>query len=144
MVQHKGFSIRSATWQADRPSLRWIRRRVFIEEQKIPESEEWDDADENSSHVLVYSEKRDAVGTGRIEPTGKIARLAVIAEYRGQGVGSMMLTWLIEEARKKGFRQVHLHAQTHALDFYKKFGFVSDEEIFSEGGIPHVLARLDL
>ena len=141
---HKPFLIRSASWQADRARLEFVRRQVFIIEQKIPESEEWDDADENSSHVLAFSEKRDVVGTGRLEPTGKIARLAVLGEYRGQGVGSAMLIRLVEEARQRGFDQVYLHAQTHALSFYKKFGFVSDEEIFSEGGIPHVLARLDL
>ena len=141
---HKPFLIRSASWQADRARLEFVRRRVFIIEQKISESEEWDDADENSSHVLAFSEKRDAVGTGRLEPTGKIARLAVLGEYRGQGVGSAMLIRLVEEARQRDFDQVYLHAQTHALNFYKKFGFVSDEEIFSEGGIPHVLARLDL
>jgi predicted GNAT family N-acyltransferase len=141
---HKPFLIRSASWQADRARLEFVRRQVFIIEQKIPESEEWDDADENSSHVLAFSKKRDVVGTGRLEPTGKIARLAVVGQYRGQGVGSAMLIRLVEEARQSGFDQVYLHAQTHALNFYKKFGFVSDEEIFSEGGIPHVLARLDL
>jgi predicted GNAT family N-acyltransferase len=141
---HNPFLIRSASWQADRARLEFVRRQVFIIEQKIPESEEWDDADENSSHVLAFSEKRDVVGTGRLEPTGKIARLAVLGEYRGQGVGSAMLIRLVEEARQRGFDQVYLHAQTHALSFYKKFGFVSDEEIFSEGGIPHVLARLNL
>lgn len=141
---HKPFLIRSASWQADRARLEYVRRQVFIIEQKIPESEEWDDADENSSHVLAFSKKRDVVGTGRLEPTGKITRLAVVGEYRGQGVGSAMLIRLVEEARQRGFDQVYLHAQTHALNFYKKFGFVSDEEIFSEGGIPHVVARLDL
>jgi predicted GNAT family N-acyltransferase len=141
---HKPFLIRSASWQADRARLEYVRRQVFIIEQKIPESEEWDDADENSSHVLAFSKKRDVVGTGRLEPTGKIARLAVVGEYRGQGVGSAMLIRLVEEARQRGFDQVYLHAQTHALNFYKKFGFVSDEEIFSEGGIPHVVAHLDL
>ncbi len=140
---HKPFLIRSASWQADRAGLEFVRRQVLVIEQKIPESEEWDDADENSSHVLAFSEKRDVVGTGRLEPTGKIA-LAVLGEYRGQGVGSAMLIRLVEEARQRGFDQVYLHAQTHALSFYKKFGFVGDEEIFSEGGIPHVLARLDL
>ncbi len=143
-MRHKSFTIRSASWRDDRAELEFVRRQVFIIEQRIPESEEWDDADENSSHVLVFSEKRDAVGTGRIEPTGKITRIAVIADYRGQGVGSAILTRLLDEARQRGFCQVYLHSQTHALGFYKKFGFVSDEEFFSEGGIPHVLARLDL
>ncbi len=143
-MRHKTFTIRPATWQEDSREISFVRRQVFIVEQKIPESEEWDDVDEISSHMLVFSKKRDVVGTGRIEPNGKIARLAVLAEYRGQGVGSAMLTRLVEEARQRGFGRVYLHAQTHALSFYMKFGFVSDEEIFSEGGIPHVLARLDL
>ncbi|MFQ5547651.1 MAG: GNAT family N-acetyltransferase [Woeseia sp.] len=143
-MQHNTFTTRRAVWQEDREDLEYIRRQVFVNEQKIPESEEWDDEDEKSSHVLAFSEKRDVVGTGRLEPAGKIARLAVVAEYRGQGVGSAMLTRLIEEARNRGFSQVYLHSQTHALNFYKKFGFVSDEEIFSEGGIPHVLVRLAL
>ena len=143
-MQHNTYSIRSASWQEDCREISFVRRQVFIVEQKIPESEEWDGEDENSSHILAFSEKRDAVGTGRIEVTGKIARLAVLAECRGQGVGSAMLTRLIEEARQRDFRQVYLHAQTHALSFYEKFGFVSNEEIFLEGGIPHVVARLDL
>ena len=102
------------------------------------------DADENSSHVLAFSEKRDAVGTGRIEATGKIARLTVVAEHRSRGVGAAILERLIEDARGRGYKRVFLHAQTHALDFYKKFGFVSDGKAFMEAGIPHVLASLDL
>ena len=83
---HKMFSMRPASWQDDQQEIVFVRRQVFIIEQKILESDEWDDADANSSYVLAFSEKRDVVGTGRIEPNGKIARLAVLAEYRGQGV----------------------------------------------------------
>ena len=131
-------------WQCSRKQLESIRRKVFVLEQKIPEVDEFDAADENSSHVLAFSKKRDAVGTGRIEATGKIARLAVLAEHRNRGVGSAILERLIEEARSRGYKHVFLHAQTHALDFYKKFGFVSDDKTFMEAGIPHVLASLDL
>jgi predicted GNAT family N-acyltransferase len=138
------FELVLGDWWTSRGQLQAIRRKVFIIEQKIPEADEFDAADENSSHVLVLSEKRDAVGTGRIEPTGKIARLAVVAEYRDRGVGTAILERLIEEARKRGYDRVFLHAQTQALDFYKKFGFVSDGRVFMEAGIPHVLASLDL
>lgn len=138
------FELVLTDWQTSRKQLKAIRRKVFILEQKIDEADEFDGADANSSHVLVFSEKRDAVGTGRIEATGKIARLAVIAEYRKRGVGSAILERLIDEARSRNFDRVFLHAQTHALDFYKKFGFVSEDEVFMEAGIPHVLASLDL
>ena len=56
-----------ASWDADRPVLERIRRAVFIEEQKIPESDEWDDEDASSVHVLARL-NRDPVGTGRLEP----------------------------------------------------------------------------
>ena len=138
------FELVLSDWQTSREQLEAIRRKVFILEQKIAEADEFDEADANSSHVLVFSEKRDAVGTGRIEATGKIARLAVVAEYREKGVGTAILERLIEEARNRNFDRVFLHAQTHALDFYKKFGFVSEDEVFMEAGIPHVLASLDL
>lgn len=138
------FELVLTDWQTSRGQLEAIRRKVFILEQKIAEADEFDDADANSSHVLVFSEKRDAVGTGRIEATGKIARLAVVAEYRKRGVGTAILDRLIEEARNRKLSRVFLHAQTHALDFYKKFGFICEDEVFMEAGIPHVLASLDL
>ena len=43
--------------------------------------------DENGSYVPALSEKRDAVGTEIIVPTGKIAKVSVIAEYRDSGCG---------------------------------------------------------
>lgn len=138
------FQLVLTDWQSSREQLQSIRRKVFILEQKIPEADEFDDADENSSHILAFSEKRDAVGTGRIEATGKIARLAVVAECRNLGVGSAILDRLIEEARNREYHRVFLHAQTQAMGFYRKFGFVSDGEAFMEAGIPHVLASLDL
>lgn len=131
------------SWAQDRLCIETVRRTVFIEEQGVPEHHEWDHADENSSHVLAMSEKRDVVGTGRLEPNGKIARVAVVAEYRGQGVGSAILNRLIRAAKDAGHDRVYLHAQTQALNFYKKMGFISDERAFLEAGIPHVLASLD-
>jgi predicted GNAT family N-acyltransferase len=137
------YSLQVTSWQDDERSIRAVRQAVFIEEQGIAADDEWDVADENSSHVLVLSKKRDAVGTGRLGPNGKIARVAVIAECRGQGVGSAILKRLIHEAMDRGQNRVYLHAQTQALNFYKKMGFISDERAFLEAGIPHVLASLD-
>ena len=137
------YSLRITSWQEDETCIRAVRQAVFIDEQGISADDEWDAADENSSHVLVLSKKRDAVGTGRLGPNGKIARVAVVAEYRGQGVGSAILKRLIHEAMDRGQDRVYLHAQTQALNFYKKMGFISDERAFMEAGIPHVLASLD-
>ena len=129
-----------ASWDADRPVLQRIRRAVFIEEQKMRESDEWDDDDAVSVHVLARL-NREPVGTGRLNPAGKIGRIAVFAGSRGRGVGATILRRLIEEARRRGIRNPYLHAQVQALPFYEKHGFRSEGDVFDEAGIPHVRMR---
>jgi predicted GNAT family N-acyltransferase len=103
----------------------------------VPERDEWDDADQQCLHALILKAKRDAVGTGRLEPTGKIGRLAVLAEFRGRGLGGELLEWLVRQARRQGLKNVHLHAQVRALDFYLRHGFEPEGAIFDEVGILH-------
>ncbi|HSD73209.1 MAG TPA: GNAT family N-acetyltransferase [Steroidobacteraceae bacterium] len=114
-----------------------MRRAVFIVEQGIAEADEWDSADVQCVHALVLTAKRDAVGTGRLEATGKIGRLAVLAEFRGRGLGGELLEWLVAEARRQGMKQVFLHAQVHALEFYLRHDFRPQGPEFDEVGIPH-------
>jgi predicted GNAT family N-acyltransferase len=129
-----------ASWEADRPVLQRIRRAVFIEEQKMQESDEWDDDDAVSVHVLARL-NREPVGTGRLNPAGKIGRIAVFAGLRGRGVGATILRRLVEEARRRGIRNPYLHAQVQALPCYEKLGFRSEGEEFDEAGILHVRMR---
>jgi predicted GNAT family N-acyltransferase len=126
-----------ARWDRDRPQLEAVRRRVFIEEQGVPEAEEWDAADPDSRHVLAVAGKRDVVGTGRLEPTGKIGRVAVLPQYRGIGVGSAIVGHLVNQATELGLTQVYLHAQATAVGFYERLGFRAEGPEFDEVGIPH-------
>jgi predicted GNAT family N-acyltransferase len=118
-------------------ALEHVRRAVFIVEQGIAEADEWDSADVQCVHALALTAKRDAVGTGRLEATGKIGRLAVLAEFRGRGLGGELLEWLVAEARRQGMKQVFLHAQVHALEFYLRHDFRPQGPEFDEVGIPH-------
>ena len=131
------FELVEARWDRDRPDLETVRRRVFIEEQGVPEAEEWDAADPVSRHVLAIAGKRDVVGTGRLEPTGKIGRVAVLPQYRGTGVGSALVGHLVNQATELGFTQVYLHAQATAVGFYERLGFRAEGPEFDEVGIPH-------
>ena len=89
-------------------------------------------------HVLALAKNRDAVGTGRLEPTGKIGRVAVLPQYRGTGVGSLIMGHLVNQATESGFTRVYLHAQTAAQGFYERLGFRAEGPAFDEVGIPHV------
>ncbi|MCW8845280.1 MAG: GNAT family N-acetyltransferase [Gammaproteobacteria bacterium] len=132
--------VRLARWPQDEPRIHAIRETVFVKEQGVPADLEWDGKDAGCLHViaeLLDGAKRDAVGTGRIMPNGKIGRMAVLGKYRGKGIGGQILAALVEAARARGQHDVYLHAQSHALAFYQRFGFEADGEEFQEAGIPH-------
>jgi len=135
-------TIEPADWVTDRAAIESVRRSVFIEEQRVPESEEWDEADPLCRHVLAFSENRDAVGTGRLDADGKIGRVAVLKQYRGAGVGSLLMHYLVTLAGESGVREVYLNAQTAALKFYEGLGFRAEGPEFDEAGIPHRRMRL--
>lgn len=131
------FTLQPASWAGDRAAIEAVRRAVFIVEQGVPEDEEWDAADPTCRHVLALGPKRDAVGTGRLEPTGKIGRVAVLQQYRGGGVGGAIVSHLVNLATGLGLTRVYLHAQTTALGFYERLGFRAEGPEFDEVGIPH-------
>jgi predicted GNAT family N-acyltransferase len=139
-----GFAVRAVNWNAQREELRALRRAVFIEEQHVPEELEWDEIDQRAYHVLAMSRDGSAVGTGRLSLDCQIGRMAVAREWRGRGVGSAVLKTLLDFALKEGCRVVRLHAQTHAIAFYERFGFESVGEEFQEAGIPHRAMELRL
>jgi predicted GNAT family N-acyltransferase len=138
------FVVRPVNWLASRDKLNAVRRAVFIEEQKVPEELEWDDADERAYHVLVTTEDGTPIGTGRLKLDCQIGRMAVIREWRGRGVGSAILQALLGLAEKEGCTAVRLHAQMQALEFYARYGFIACGAQFEEAGIPHRAMELVL
>lgn len=123
-------------WGSARAEASRIRTTVFVEEQGVPVEIEMDDKDAASVHAIAYVDGR-AVGTGRLLPDGHIGRMAVLKESRGGGVGGAILERLVDEARRRGMKEVALSAQTHALGFYRKHGFREAGPVFEEAGIPH-------
>ena len=117
-----------------------IRRRVFIEEQHVPEEIEMDADDTHAFHALATLDTVP-IGCGRMVRHGdaevKIGRMAVLPEYRKSGVGARILLFLIERARSQGSRKAILHAQLTAEGFYLKQGFKPVGGVFDEAGIAH-------
>src|SRR5215471_11725619 len=117
-----------------------IRRRVFIEEQQVPEELELDEDDQHAVHALAWMDDR-AVGCGRFVAHGqsevKIGRMAVVRELRGTGIGQAILEFLMNEARRRGYSRAVLHAQLPAEGFYLKQGFLPVGPAFEEAGISH-------
>ncbi|WP_136067157.1 GNAT family N-acetyltransferase [Modicisalibacter radicis] len=120
-----------------------IRRRVFIEEQAVPQEEEWDGRDDGCLHFLAWLDARP-VGTARLLPDGHIGRVAVLATGRGRGIGLALMQAAIAAARERGHDHAELAAQTHALAFYRRLGFEAYGGEFLDAGILHRNMRLAL
>jgi predicted GNAT family N-acyltransferase len=137
-------AIRICSWAQARADARRIRETVFVHEQGVPLALEMDDQDAQCDHALAQTEGRVAVATGRLLPDGHIGRMAVLKEWRGKGVGGLVLQALVEQARRRGHASVALNAQTYAAGFYRLYGFEVVGAEFMEAGIPHVAMQLGL
>ncbi|HEV8184404.1 MAG: GNAT family N-acetyltransferase [Betaproteobacteria bacterium] len=138
------FSVRLAAWSRDADALRAIRHAVFVVEQHVPEALEWDGIDAGCAHAIAEDAASMPIGCGRLLRDGHIGRMAVLRECRGRGVGAALLALLVALARERGNDRAILNAQTHALPFYARFGFMPEGLEFTEAGIPHRTMTLTL
>jgi predicted GNAT family N-acyltransferase len=120
-----------------------IRNQVFVGEQNVPAEMELDDydGDSNTVHFLVLDAGRP-VGTARVllkdnGRTAKIGRVAIAAASRGSGLGARLMMDIEAAPEMAGVHTFKLDAQTHALAFYQRLGYVASGEEFMDAGIAH-------
>jgi len=114
-----------------------IRYEVFVDEQNVPEELEIDGLDGEAKHVLVFVDGLP-IGTGRILDDGHIGRVSVLKDYRGFGIGKLIMQELIKWAQDMSLEKVWLSSQWHAHSFYLDLGFVCVGDIYKEAGIDHI------
>ncbi|MEU3722745.1 GNAT family N-acetyltransferase [Streptomyces sp. NPDC031705] len=142
-------SVRVAESEADRAACNAVRTEVFVVEQSVPESIEYDAYDAVAVHVLAAGPDGEPLGTGRLlhgpealgktgsPEVGSLGRLAVRKSARGLGVGVALVRAIEAEAWRLGLAAVDLGAQTHALGFYERLGYEAYGPEFEDAGIPH-------
>lgn len=133
-----GYLIAPADWPGDEAAIRAIREAVFVRELGISADLEWDGLDPGCIHLLAYDMAGKPIATARMQADGHIGRMAVLADWRGRGVGGALLLMLIEIAAAHGLDEVFLNAQTSASGFYHQHGFIAAGDEFESAGIPHI------
>lgn len=119
-----------------------IRQQVFVLEQHVPATDEYDAYDEQGAvHYLARSADGTPCGAARWRQTAagvKLERFAVLAEYRNQQAGAALLEQVLQDvdAAHPG-ALVYLHAQLPAVRFYERHGFRKVGEMFEECDIQH-------
>ncbi|WLR53797.1 GNAT family N-acetyltransferase [Mesobacillus subterraneus] len=117
-----------------------VRKSVFIHEQNVPEEEELDQFESDSVHFVLYDNNLKAAGAGRfrvLDGIGKVERICVLKENRKTGAGVAVMNKIEEYAKSQGISTLKLNAQTHAIPFYSRLGYVTVSEEFMDAGIPH-------
>ena len=134
-----------------------VRYAVFTQEQGIIYLDE-DDIDYLSTHVFLtrgpivvayarlFRAKTETVlnkEKPRLESNDAIFFIGrMLTTVRHQGFGTRLMHTILAEARRQGAKTLRLHAQTHAVPFYERFGFQPVGEPFLEADIPHILMEL--
>ena len=132
-----------------------VRRRVFIQEQSVPESIERDGFDQwkpgrcDVLHVVGYlGEEPVAAGRVVLQMPGydypKIGRIAVLPSLRGQGFGVKVMNCIHDLSAGHGIQVVTLSAQCHALAFYESLGYRPVGETYLEADIEHQMMEYTL
>ncbi|MBQ9502310.1 MAG: GNAT family N-acetyltransferase [Lentisphaeria bacterium] len=106
-----------------------VRIQGMNRQHHIPLREEFDEHDGDGTRYIVLLDDGYPVATCRFYEIGAgsvaLGRVVVLPEYRGRGLGRMV----VEEAERwideLGFRVVVIDSLTVAVPFYEKLGYVS-------------------
>lgn len=120
-------------------TIKQIRTRVFQQEQGVAAELEFDGLDEAATHLLADLDNQ-AIGTARIREinadTVKIERLAVLKNFRKQGIARQLMIFALNIVADKTW--VIVHAQEYIASLYRELGFAIVGDKFTEAGIVHL------
>ena len=124
-----------------------IRKKVFVEEQNVPLEEEIDQYEDEAVHFLLFNDEDTPIANGRfriLDGIGKVQRICVLSEFRGNGAGQTIMNAIEDYAKKQDLSKLKLDAQTQAIPFYERLGYRVASEEFMDAGIPHRTMIKDL
>jgi predicted GNAT family N-acyltransferase len=124
--------------KSDLESAFSIRNQVFVIEQEVDATEEYDDDDEKCTHFLAfYNDVPCGTARWRFKDKGiiKLERFAVLKHYRDKGIGASLVKTIVNDLPFS--KKIMMHAQLHAIPFYEKMGFECYGPQFEEAGIQH-------
>lgn len=133
------------TWLSSSDNLEklfQIRLEVFCDKQDYPRELEIDEHDHTDAVHLLVTENDEPVGCARYvkitDDLYKIGRFAVKKSKRKTGLGRQIVEACFDKVKSLGCKEVVISAQTQAVGFYEKLGFVPYGIEYIDEHIPHV------
>lgn len=123
---------------------RWLVLRSPL---SLPRGSERDKYDDSAFHLIALSNNR-IIGSARLRDLSSelasLAYLAVLKDFRNQGVGTKLVKNLIAKAQINNFKTLRLMSRLNALGFYQRLGFFAKGQPFNYLGIEHIFLYLNL
>lgn len=117
-----------------------VRKKVFVEEQGVPLHLECDAEDATATHFIMY-EGDEPVGAARLRSiendAAKIERVCILQSQRGKKLGVLIMKEIENYAISINKKKLKLNAQSYAIPFYEKLGYVVTSPEFMDADIPH-------
>ncbi|RFB14741.1 GNAT family N-acetyltransferase [Bacillus sp. HNG] len=66
-------------------------------------------------------------------------KFATLQHEQSKGYGSLLLDFVINEAKNQGLNRIWCNARENKMDFYKKFGLKETNHRFTKGGKYYVI-----
>ena len=110
-----------------------LRRKVFVEEQGIAESEEFDRFDGYAAHVFVEDEI-SPIAAGRMYPAGDFTyadRICVHPNYRKEPYDELVLRIMLDKAQQLAGKKIAALLTQEEAKLYIPFGFAPEGETIS-------------
>lgn len=119
-----------------------LRYEVLHAPFGVPPSEEPDEEDTVSEHIVALAEDGRVVGCGRSIERGseiQLRQIAVASDRQMSGIGRALMQALIDRSLERGATAIWLNARLPAVGFYERLGFGVTGEVFLTGkaGLPH-------
>ena len=115
-----------------------FRWQMLREPWQMPQGSEKDEYDGMSHHRMIVDGRGRPIAIGRLYITpdceGQIRYMAVKANRRDKGMGSLLLVALESLARQEGVKRLVCRAREDAVSFYESNGFECRGELSHERG----------
>lgn len=126
-----------------------LRYEVLRKPWKQPLGSERDESENEAVHAAIYHESGKCIAAGRLQKnnhlTGQIRFMAVDNNYRGLGLGKLIVGYLEQKAREMGLNCIILQARENAVPFYEAMNYSVKEKTFLLfGEIQHYLMEKSL
>jgi len=119
-----------ATTLAHRAGAYYVRIQAMARRHHIAPEQEFDEHDTPETRYIVLMDDYLPVATCRLYPVDDermmLGRIVVLPEYRGQGLGRLVVGAAEDWAAESGCRKTVLESRQEKVGFYEKLGYTAD------------------